>query len=467
MTPRWRPALRVHLVIPVWAAAELISAAPAGAHRMKQTILAIAAFVVVAAVRELGRAMFASRLGREAETVVLWPVGGLTTFAGPSWGVRGGRRVFAECGGLLLQMAIVPMTALALSVGMQASGAVSRVDPAFLIVFNPFAPGPQIDHPAMTSTGLAAIWWLHYANVVILGLNALLPLGGLDAGRIAEAVSSRESESLRPGTARGGATFGIAMALVVLVLAMAGGEVRLMALALLSGFVAWLNVRRDALAVQGGAGGWRNDALVPLIQRGDWRHRYSQEAAEVGPAATGFDGDDGEDVDGVGEIDDDSSVDREAEKKRGGGFDAGAGRPAGGTGDPARGPIAGGSDSSRRSKDREESGRGLPGNVAKPPHAAPSAGSSGSSLGSGGALPPASAAARGSSSGGPPARGRDAHSTDPSSRIRHESPGPGRGDELEAALDEVLAKISRDGMGSLSAQDRQTLARATERRRRG
>lgn len=224
--------VRLHLVLLLWAAAELVAWLPKNTLGPVYVGGAVAAFAVMALVRELGRAVVARMCGSDVDQVMVWPLGGLTPVH------RLGRRgpLVSESGGLVVGMVLWPVLALAcFAVGVPWSG----------LVFNPFAPGVAVS--GLSSPAQIALWWLYYANAVIVALNVLLPMLPMDAGRMAQIFLKGR---LGPHAAAVSITrVGLVVALTLFVLAAVGEQTRLMALAAFGALATWLEFRRAQMTL--------------------------------------------------------------------------------------------------------------------------------------------------------------------------------------------------------------------------
>jgi len=219
--------LGIHLVALLWVGAEFVAWLPRDAVGLVYVAHATAAFLGVSLARELARAGFAAWCGGALETITLWPLGGVTSTAHRSYASG-----WVEAGGLLFQGIILVATGLGLwtvGVGREA------------LVFNPFRPGAVLTDPLLTGWTLV-LWWAYYANGAVLLLNLLAPMFPFDAARILQGAARAR---LGRGAAMQVSTrVGLLTALFVFVLAAAGDQPRMMAVAALGALATWLEHRR-------------------------------------------------------------------------------------------------------------------------------------------------------------------------------------------------------------------------------
>jgi Zn-dependent protease len=220
--------LRIHWVVPVYIASELAASLPQDRIGLPYVAIALGALAVVVLLREIGRGFFARWLGSSVDQVVLWPLGGLNAAA--KHGTP--QPVAAETGGLIVGALLAPVLALA---AVQAG-----VDKENLL-FNPFRPSEVLSYGTWTTVQLA-LWFGYYLNIVVLGLNLLLPMFPMDLGRIMAARWRRHSPAFL-ATERAGRV-GLIAAVTLFILAATVGENRLMAVAFCCFVATLIELRR-------------------------------------------------------------------------------------------------------------------------------------------------------------------------------------------------------------------------------
>ncbi len=224
----WRGVrLGVHVIFPIWALAEGAAALPAGLGALGASLLGVLCYAAVAVMRELARAWWAARAGRDVHEVVVWPLGGLASFGagGP------GATALGELGGLMFTGILVfPLAGFLWTLG--ASG----MDLLRAIV----SPAASL---APTRDGVEAIGlWLFHACVVMTALHALAPMAPFDAGRALD----RRSQARHSPVEAAGSSFrrGVFVAFALFTGAAVAGHERLMAVGVLGGLTTWIEYRR-------------------------------------------------------------------------------------------------------------------------------------------------------------------------------------------------------------------------------
>lgn len=227
--------LRVHLIFPLWAAAEIVARIPEGAAAVANVTMLVGWLLVVTLVHELGRAVWARWFGADRDQVILWPLGGLSV----NLNERAAISVLAEAGGLVISAVLTPLFAFA----ALALGVTWRQ--LFFNPLDPFAVAHTITDPAML-----AVWWLYYANLVVVGLNLLLPMFPFDVGRIVLAAYKRTRPQIE--AAQAALRIGLTSAISLFVLAAAASQTRLVAVAIFGGLAVWIVYRRSRFTATAG-----------------------------------------------------------------------------------------------------------------------------------------------------------------------------------------------------------------------
>jgi len=211
-----RIQVRLHLVVPLWIAAELLFAFSTDRIGPLHVSMAVGSLVVIAIMREWMRAHAARVLGAdEKDTAIAWPLGGLTPVSRPGLS----HPIATELGGIVFGVAVTPLLVIAL----WATGADLQT-----LLFNPLSPRGSL--ALLATSWQYAAWWLYYANTVILLLNIFLPMSPFDAAGILHAWMRQRIGAARANDAV--LRCGIFAALSLLVLAATGGETRLIAVAI-------------------------------------------------------------------------------------------------------------------------------------------------------------------------------------------------------------------------------------------
>lgn len=240
--------LRMHAVVPIWAAAEIAAASFGGRARAASAALAVVAFVFAAVWRELIKGLAWRAAFVEMPVGVVWPLGGLNVMGGR--GRRSetgsGTGVRKEWWGLIAGGVWTGSWAMVVWLG--------NFGP---LVFNPLDP-LAVPMATTVSIGLAA-WWMYVAGICLTLCNALLPVAPFDLGRLLR----REGPSIDPERAHGEARVGYVTAMTLFVAAAAMGHTRLMAVAAIGALVTALDGRRGMLDFRAAGSGGRRGEWAP------------------------------------------------------------------------------------------------------------------------------------------------------------------------------------------------------------
>ncbi len=240
--------VRVHLIFVVFIALELIYALPQQGLGIGFRLWLLGGLAVVVVAHELGHCLACRGFGAHVDEVMLWPLGGLRECP-PDAGRRAA--VLTHLAGPGVN------AALALALGGTLLALTGRWDN---VVFNPFDPGSVLaglrTPPSIAGGVGAQPWWLtalwstHYANLLVLGLNALVPMAPLDAGRLLRDAMARPGETER--AARVSTTVGFIAAGALGLVAVVFNEVALLGLALFGVLVCYMERRRARFVSLGG-----------------------------------------------------------------------------------------------------------------------------------------------------------------------------------------------------------------------
>lgn len=267
----WGISVRIHLVFVVYIIATLIwSIRPNGMGPAYMAIAMGVLFVLVLA-HEYGHCIVCWRVGGEADRILLWPLGGLAYCLPPdTWKAN----LWTTLGGPLVNAVLWPV--LGVGVYLTAAGP---------LLFNPFAPAQAMTAPSYWHT---ALWWAYYVNILLLGLNILVPMYPLDGGRVLQALLWR-TRGYREALAAS-ATVGLVAGVILAVVALVGDVSLLLGIAAFGLIVCWLERRRvRMLEADAGFAGYdfsRGYAGLEMDERPDPRpgrrevRRREREAAE-------------------------------------------------------------------------------------------------------------------------------------------------------------------------------------------
>ncbi len=270
----WGIRVRIHLLFVFYILAELIrSLLPDQPGLIYIAPLLIALFGLVL-LHEYGHCLVCRAVGGEADEILMWPLGGLASCIPPH---RWRAHFWTAAGGPLVNAVLLVPLALA---AYAVTGSVAAV------VFNPFNPMLTAGLISATSNTVLVlklfVWSLHYANLLLLAFNLIVPMYPMDAGRLLQAglwakVGYRESMQIS-------AIVGLAVAGLLAVIAITfDGMQRLLAVALLGGLVCYMELRRlkfemgeDAFTIS-----YDDDAEDEAPSRAEQRRRERLEAEKA------------------------------------------------------------------------------------------------------------------------------------------------------------------------------------------
>lgn len=219
--------LGIHAIFPIWALAECAAALPDGWSAVLLALTAVAAYAAVALARELVRAWWASRAGLDVHEIIVWPLGGLTSFATAS----ARPSPWSDFGGLIFTaLLLAPFTWF-----------VATTSPGWAIVRGAvFEPSQYLD--VVGDPLRRFIFRLFHASLVLSAFHALAPMTPFDLSRVWE---RRNLTNLSPVDAAASSfRRSIFVALALLIAGAAQGQERLMAVAVFSGLAAFIEYRR-------------------------------------------------------------------------------------------------------------------------------------------------------------------------------------------------------------------------------
>lgn len=180
--------LRLHLLLPLFAAVELLRASLGNsALGVGPTAMALAWLAVSVLLHELGHAFACRRMGGHCDEILLWPLGGLAECDPPHDWLS---HVVTAVGGPIVNLALVAGCGVALAIGGAPIGGAA--------IPNPLDPRAGL---ALVGGGgwMEAVFLLGWVNSILLAIN-VVPMLPLDGGRIVEGFLRRrrgEHESLR------------------------------------------------------------------------------------------------------------------------------------------------------------------------------------------------------------------------------------------------------------------------------
>ncbi len=243
----WGIRVRIHLLFVIFLVARLIFTLPQDGIGRGFMLWMLGALFVLVLLHEYGHCIACRRVGGEADDIMMWPLGGLASCAPPhEWRAN----LATVLGGPAVNAALLAPLALGVWIATRDFG---------VVVFNPFDPGSalaglQIPPGEAGGVGaqpwwLTALWSAHYANVILLAFNMLVPMFPMDAARVVQALLWRRMGYDRSMLVT--LTIGLVAAGMLAVVAIVVNETMLLAIALFGGVVSFVERRR--LQFAGGA----------------------------------------------------------------------------------------------------------------------------------------------------------------------------------------------------------------------
>jgi len=233
--------IRLHLALIVYVLAQVAWSIPRDELGVAYLGMLMAALLLVVLLHDLGHVAACRRMGGEADDVLLWPLGGLAPTHPPDgWRPR-----------LLVAMAgpaVNVMIAIGTTIGLMMAG---YADTALA---NPFRISATL--ALFDSYAVAALWALHYVNLVVLALNLALPMHPLDGATILQTILWKRSGN-EHRSAELAAVTGIAVGVGLGVLAIVAERTLLIGVAVFGVLMSVAERQRLRMADEIGGDAWR------------------------------------------------------------------------------------------------------------------------------------------------------------------------------------------------------------------
>jgi stage IV sporulation protein FB len=233
----WGIQVKIHIVFIIMIIARLIWSLPQNQIGPAFVMMAMASLFILVLLHEYGHCFACRRVGGTADQILMWPLGGLASCAPPHhWRAD----LITTIGGPAVNAVLWPVFAVILWLIVPA-GAASSV-----LIFNPFDPAIAIGSLRLADGSqplwLVGLWWAYYMNIILLGLNVLLPMYPMDGGRIMHALMWRKMGHWKATSLA--VNIGIGIAVVLFIVAITGNAILLAGLAAFGGIVCWIERRR-------------------------------------------------------------------------------------------------------------------------------------------------------------------------------------------------------------------------------
>lgn len=174
----WGIRVRIHLLFVVFIVARLIATLPESSTGLAFVAPFLAVLFLIVLLHEYGHCFACRMVGGEADQIVMWPLGGLASCTPPH---RWRADLITTLGGPMVNVALLPVLAGLL---LALTGDIRTV------VFNPFAAAlAEVSlRDGRSPWWLLMLWSAHFANLIILLFNMLVPMYPMDAGRVVQAL---------------------------------------------------------------------------------------------------------------------------------------------------------------------------------------------------------------------------------------------------------------------------------------
>lgn len=217
--------VRVHLLYVIYIAATLIWSLRQDSIGFVYAATAMAALFVLVLLHEFGHCLACRWVGGEADRILMWPLGGLAFCRPPH---RWTAALATTLAGPGVNLALVPILGAAV---FAVGGGWSE------LIFNPFDPKKVLVLSPFRSHAQVLLWWAYYTNLVLLLFNMLLPMYPMDCGRVVQEllwprIGYRKSVLFA-------ANLGLALAVLVGLIGLMGGQSTLFAIALFAGITCY------------------------------------------------------------------------------------------------------------------------------------------------------------------------------------------------------------------------------------
>lgn len=232
--------VRAHFMFVLYVVIELVTSLMKSQMGFWQTLVSMVVLFTLVLLHEFGHCIACRHVRGEADSILLWPLGGLANCSPPhEWRAN----LITTLGGPAVNLALFPVLGLALL----AAGAGWSV----VLLFNPFHPAGVLSELWFQSDGRwgtaltyakQILWWTYYVNALLLAFNMLLPMYPMDAARTIQAILWRRIGYTR--ATRLTVNAGIFVAVVVGVFAITTGHMMLVGLAVFGGMMSTIERQR-------------------------------------------------------------------------------------------------------------------------------------------------------------------------------------------------------------------------------
>lgn len=233
--------IRLHLLLIIYVLGQIAWSIPRDELGVAYMVMLMGGLLLSVLMHDFGHVAVCRRLGGEADDILLWPLGGLAPTVPPDgWKPM----LLVAIGGPLVNLLIAVGTTIGLFVA--GVGETALISPFRLgFAFSQFDTYP-----------LAALWALHYVNLLVLGVNVLLPMHPLDAGAGLQAILWRKTGDAHRAAVTA-ATAGIVVGVALAALALVSERTLLLGVAVFGILMSWAEKQRLSLADEVAGDAWR------------------------------------------------------------------------------------------------------------------------------------------------------------------------------------------------------------------
>ena len=230
----WGIEVRLHLLFILVALGQIFQGLVKDQASIRYWAMGFASLFGLVLLHEYGHCIACRRVGGSADRIVLWPLGGLARCAPPhNWRAD----LITTIGGPAVNLILMPVFAgLLLAAGVEWGA----------VVFNPFSASVVLTgltlRDGTTPDWLNWLWLTHSTNAALFFFNVLLPMYPMDSARMVQALMWRRLGHQRATDII--IKIGLAVAILMLVLAGSFRNVWAMELAVFGAICCWQERRQ-------------------------------------------------------------------------------------------------------------------------------------------------------------------------------------------------------------------------------
>ena len=233
--------VRLHLLLIVYALGQIAWSIPRDELGAWYMVMLMGGLLLAVLMHDLGHIAMCRKLGGVADESLLWPLGGLAPTLPPEgWKPK----LLVALSGPIVNLLI----AIGTTIGLFVAGY------SEMALIDPFRLGSSFAR--FDNYPIAALWALHYVNLIVLLMNLLLPMLPLDGGSILQSLIWRKTGS-EHRAAELTATTGIAVGIGLAALALVSERTLLFGVAAFGIIMSWSERQRLQLVDEVVGEAWR------------------------------------------------------------------------------------------------------------------------------------------------------------------------------------------------------------------